>query len=155
MFFLFLDAETMHKEVPQAGDLVNDFRARTLENGRGRGNIDTVVVGNPSVAGIGTSIGAGRSRKRTRKASNIATTTRSLGGMSIPPRCPSPMNLESPPSTSCQSIRRGHPCHPDFEVSLISPRGDMEFSRGIGWSAPHCRGVFQCRSRRGFAPGRH
>ena len=44
---LFLDAETMHNEIPQANDLLTAFRALALKRGRGRGSIDTVAANNP------------------------------------------------------------------------------------------------------------
>jgi len=88
----------MNNKVPQVENLVNAFRARALERGRGRGNIDTVGAGNPLAADAHTSTDAGRNRKRAREASNIPTTIRSPGSILIPPTRPSPINLDSPPS---------------------------------------------------------
>jgi len=79
----------------QRSSLIATFRARALEMGRGRGNLETVAADNPSASGAGPSTAIGRSRKRGKDASNIVTTTRSPGSITTPPWPPSPINLGS------------------------------------------------------------
>ena len=126
LYVLFLDVETMHNEVPQADDLVNFFRARALQRGRGRGSIETVIAGNPSVPGAGPSASSGKGKKRAREGGNIAITTCSPYTMSTPPPpCSFSINLDSSPPTDDfdKFDRYRRACSRGFEVTPISSRG--------------------------------
>ena len=71
-YVYFLNVDIMTKEVPQSGNTVVAFRAKSLERGRGKGSIETVAVNNPSSFGVGPSTAADRVEKeRGRKAPTV------------------------------------------------------------------------------------
>lgn len=85
----------MTKEVPRSTDIMAAFRAKSLEKGKGRGSLEMVAASNPFVTRAANhSTAAGVSRKRRRQATNVATTTRSLGDTPTRPQLPSPICLE-------------------------------------------------------------
>ena len=94
--------------------------------------IETMAFNNSSVHGVDPLTPSSKGRKRLREASNIATITRSPRTMPPPPR-PSPINIDSPPSTDDVN----HPSTvvvPTVEASksLLSLLGGaLQFSKAV------------------------
>jgi len=95
-YVFFLCADIMTKEAPRSGSTMVAFRTKALEKGKGKGSLEMVVASNPSATwASGPSTANGSKKRKRKKSSNIANTTRLPGGTLRHPQPPYPICLES------------------------------------------------------------